>query len=283
MAIEPINGVYPRQDLTTPRRQDQQAAGPTAEAGAASTNAPGASAGQRPNFRLQQMMQAGRETSALLSTLPGPNLSFFQPPTLPPGVAAQGPAGGGSAGTQRLNAPLLETMQRGRETSAFLSTLVGPNQKAFQAPTLPAFAAPQNQAGPQANAAGAPGAAGPLETRPLATGPLASGNLPRAGASLLRAEQAGRTTSTLLSALNGTSQPGGSFVSSFAQPVVGYPSGDSLAAMRTAQEVIQAVGTSAPSEQNMRIANEAYQMEAQAQQDYTRKAAEGQGSWEWFA
>jgi rRNA processing protein Krr1/Pno1 len=53
--------------------------------------------------------------------------------------------------------------------------------------------------------------------------------------------------------------------------------------MRTAQEVIQAVGTSAPSEQNMRIANEAYQMEAQAQQDYTRKAAEGQGSWEWFA
>jgi hypothetical protein len=53
--------------------------------------------------------------------------------------------------------------------------------------------------------------------------------------------------------------------------------------MRTAQEVIQAVGTAAPTALNMRIANEAYQMEAQAQQDYTQKAVNGQSTWEWFA
>lgn len=269
MAIEPINGAYFRPDLTTSRRQDQQA-GP----GATST------VEQRPNLQLQQVMQAGRETSALLSTLPGPNRSFFQPPAPPPGISAQGPAGRGPAGTQRLNAPLLETMQTGRETSALLSALMGPNQRAFQAPTPPAFAAPQNQAGLQANAAGSAGAAGPL-----AAGPITSGNLPRAGAPFLETEQAGRVTSALLSSLTNPGRPGESAgLNTFAQPAGGVASDDPMATLRTAQEVIQAVGTASPSSLNMRIANDAYQMEAQAQRAMeNQQTPRRTGSWEWFA
>ena len=272
-----------------PRRQNAADQGATAPAVSAQASAPAAAATPlRMNAQLQQALQTGRETSALLSTLPGPNLGFFQPPAPFQGAQLQGPpaaGAGGAAGVagpgRRPNLQLMETMQTGRETSTLLSSLMGPNQRAFPAPTPPAFAASRAFAAAPAFA-GAP--AGPGGN---AAGAFAAGPLPRAGARLLETEQAGRVSSRLLSGLAAPAQPGGSFgVSTFAQPVVGYASGDSLAAMRTAEEVIQDVGSATPSAQNMRIANEAYRMESQAQQDYIRRAAGGAGGhgmWEWFA
>ncbi|MGA2764748.1 MAG: hypothetical protein ABSG17_15465 [Spirochaetia bacterium] len=281
MAIEPINAASLRPDLMAPRRQNaaDRGAAPTAVSAHASTPA-AAAPPPRMNAQLQQALQSGRETSALLSALPGPNMSFFKPPAPPlqsarlQGQPAAGAAGAAGPG-QRPNLQLMETMQTGRETSTLLSSLMGPNQRAFSAPTPPAFAASRAFAAAPAGPGGNAGA-------------VAAGPLPRAGARLLETEQAGRVSSTLLSGLTTPpAQPGGSFgVSSFAQPVVGFASGDSLAAMRTAEEVIQAVGSARPSAQNMRIATEAYRMESQAQQDYIRRAAGGaggQGMWEWFA
>ena len=242
--VDPIATIPMRPDPVAPRRQDQ----------AASQTGPFPS--PKINARLQEMMQTGRETSALLSTLPGPNLSFFQAPAAFP-----------TAPGRQLNVPLLESMQAGRETSTLLSTLMGPGQRAFAAPAPPEFA-PRREA-PRAGAQAAP-----------------AGALPPAGARLLETEQAGRETSALLSGLTPPAKPGGSFaVSAPAHGAMGYPSGDALAAMRTAQEVMQAVGTAAPSAQNMRIATEAYRMEARAQRDYIRGAAAqgGNGMWEWFA
>ena len=201
------------------------------------------------------MMQQGRETSALLSTLPGPNLSFFQPAMPPQGF------GGGQAAQGRVNAPLMEMEQQGRTASALLSPLMGQTQRTFQPPAPPVFTGQ--------NAAGAGAQAQPAGGQGMAAAPL-----PPAGARLLETEQAGRTTSTLLSGLMGSPQPAGA----------AGPTGDSLTTIRAAQEVIQAVGTTAPSAANMRIANEAYQMEAQAQQQYAQGVAgQGQGRWEWFA
>ncbi len=235
---------------------------------AARVVAPAQAARPRPNAQLLQAEQAGRETAALLSTLPGPNLSFLQPPALPPAFAAAARFTAGPG--QRLNVPLLETMQTGRETSALLSSLQGPNQRAFPAPTPPAFAAGQGAVTGAGNMAapGGPGAA-----------------LPRSGVQLLETEQAGRTTSTLLSSLMGSGPAGGVFgTSPFARPTVGEVSGSALSTMRTAEQVLQDVGTAAPSAQNMRIANEAYQMEARAQRDFaTQRAAGRPGTWEWFA
>jgi hypothetical protein len=66
--------------------------------------------------------------------------------------------------------------------------------------------------------------------------------------------------------------------------VSGGDASGALSAMRTAQEVMQAVGTAAPSAENSRIANEAYQMEARAQSDLQRgRAAAGGGTREWTA
>lgn len=293
MAIEPINGVSMRPDLTALRRQNQAVYpgdAPNDAAGGAPNNAPAtaaAAAGQRLPPQVLQMMQRGRETSALLSTLPGPNLGFFQPPAPPPGFTATGQTAGGLPGPQpRINAPLFEMEQQGRVTSALLSPLMGPNmmdqnmmgqnERVFPAPTPPAFAA-ANATGQAANPAGVmASAAGPNPGGPQAIaagGAPGSAPLPRAGAQLLETEQTGRETSALLSGLMGSTRG----------PSVGFAAGDPQAAMRTAQEVIQAVGSAAPSALNTRIANEAYQMEAQAQQQYTQKAVNGGGNWEWFA
>ena len=259
MAIEPINPAGFRPDLLSPRRQTfgtGQGAGPSAPGSAA---APATRA--LPNLQLQELIQTGRENSALLSTLPGPNLSFFQAPGPAGAGFPQGPLGGGAPGTRQLNVPLLETEQTGRVSSTLFSALMGPNRRAFQPPMPPVFAAPANGAG----------------TTPGFTGAASTAALPPAGAPLLEAEQAGRTTSTLLSGLMGPGRPpAGSF------GVSGYASGDALGAMRTAQDVLQAVSAGPPSAQDMRIANEAYRMEAQAQLDYTRGAG-GPGNWEWFA
>jgi len=115
--------------------------------------------------------------------------------------------------------------------------------------------------------------------------PAAANTLPREGARLLETEQAGRTTSTLLSGMTAPGQPAGSpRPMAFAQPAAAVGAGGALSAMRTAEEVMQAVGTATPSAQNIRIANEAYQMEAQAQRDFqTQRAARSAGTWEWFA
>jgi len=253
MPIEPINGVSLRPELLAPRRQNQT---------------------QQPNPRLQEMIQAGRSTSALLSTLPGPNLSFFQPAAPPQGVLpASGPtAGGPSAPQQRLNAPLLEMEQQGRVASVLLSPFMGQNERAFPAPS-PAVFGERNGAGLSTSAmsGGAPSSAASLT----------SARLPPAGAQLLETEQTGRTTSALLSGLAG---PGNSFGRpALMQPSVGAAGVNSLSTMRAAEEVIQAVQTTPPSPLNTRIANEAYQMETQAQQEYTRRAADGERNWEWFA
>jgi len=258
-----INGISPLTDNYAIRRQN--AVRDPEPQTAASTQA----AQPRPDARLARVMQTGRETSALLSTLAGPNLSFFPPPALPPGVQAQqglAAAGGPAAGQgQRLNVPLQEAMQTGRTTSALLSGLMGSNERAFPAPEPPAFT--QRQAAPGGVA------------------PAAANTLPREGARLLETEQAGRTTSTLLSGLMAPGQTAGSpRTMTFAQHAAANGAGQALSAMRTAEQVMQDVGTATPSMQNMRIANEAYQMEAQAQRDFqTQRLAGRAGSWEWFA
>ncbi|HVP17742.1 MAG TPA: hypothetical protein VMU36_02020 [Spirochaetia bacterium] len=252
-----INAIPPLADRFNIRRQNIPG-----DAGAA-PSAPVKTDQPRPDARLAQAMQAGRETSALLSTLPGPNLSFFQAPSplqaspRQEGFAAAGTLGAGPG--QRLNVPLQEAMQTGRETSALLSTLMGPNERAFPAPLPPAFAPQQG---------GVP--------------PAATSALPRAGAQLLETEQAGKTTSALLSGLMAPGPAGGLMgAPPLSRPSIGGVTGNALAAMRTAEQVMQAVGTAAPSAQNMRIANEAYQMETQAQREVeTRRVA---GKWEWLA
>jgi hypothetical protein len=216
--------------------------------------------------RLLEAMQTARQTSALLSTLPGPNLGFFSAPA-PPQVLAgpaataaptPGPGPYSPVGTrERLNVPLLEAMQTGRETSALLSGLMGPGQRVFPAPVPPAFAPAQQPA------AGA--------------GPAA---LPRAGVPLLEAEQQGRITSALLSGLAGPGAGAGR-ATPFARSAV---AGDPLATMRTAQEILQSIGTAPPSLQSRQIANDAYQMEVQAQRHLDAERAAGPGRrWDWFA
>jgi hypothetical protein len=272
MAIDSIYGASMRTDPLISRQRNQPAFtdnAAAAPAGTASANPAGAFTRQLPP-RVLQMMQQGRETSALLSTLPGPNLGFFQPPTTLQGFGGAAPAAGGLPAAQpRINAPLMEEELQGRTTSALLSPLMDQNRRVFQPPTPPIFAG--------GNAAGAARGAGAAGFTPQTAGAQgAAAPLPRAGAQLLETEQAGRTTSALLSGVMGFQQPAGAF---------GAPSpmaGDSLTTMRAAREVIQSVDTAAPSAANMRIANEAYQMEAQAQQQYTQGVA-GQGNWEWFA
>ena len=113
----------------------------------------------RPDTQLQEMIQAGRQTSALLSLMPGPNLGFFQAPSplqlgagkgalLAPsfGPGAFSPTGG----REQLDVPLLETMETGRETSTLLSGLTGPGARAFPAPVPPAFEPRQRTFAPPA-------------------------------------------------------------------------------------------------------------------------------------
>jgi len=268
MAIDPIFGNSIRNDLlTNPRRNQVNQADNAPAQPAASANA--AAPAQRLPPQVLQMMQQGRETSALLSTLPGPNLSFFQPAVPPQGFGGAGQTAGGALGGQpRINAPLMEMEAQGRTASALLSPLMGQNQRAFQPPTPPVFAGPTPAgAAAQAPTAGTQAAANPL---------------PPAGAQLLETEQTGRTTSTLLSGLMGPQQPAG-FLGATGPAAGPGNVGESLTAMRAAQEVIQAVGTAAPSTADMRIASEAYQMEAQAQQQYVQGVASQGPRWEWFA
>lgn len=61
-------------------------------------------------------------------------------------------------------------------------------------------------------------------------------------------------------------------------------SGDSMAAIRTAQEIMRILDLGPPSAANSRIASEAYLMEMQAQQDYqNHSSAARSGMREWFA
>jgi len=80
MAIEPISSVSQRPDAMMPRRRpqavDQQAADTSVRSEPAAQVR-----GQMPDRRLAQVMQAGRETSALLSTLSGPREGIFQAPS----------------------------------------------------------------------------------------------------------------------------------------------------------------------------------------------------------
>jgi hypothetical protein len=207
MVIGPLNSNFLRADLFAPRGQTQ-AAGPQA----VDPGVPGGTAapviGQRTYLRLQELMQTGRQDSALLSTLPGPNPSFFQAPGPAEAGFLQGPAGAGGREGRPLNMPLLEAERTGSVTSTLLSGLMAPGRPL----------------------------GGSIEASPFAQ-----------------------------------------------QPAAGFPSGDALNAMRTAQEVLQTVGVGLPSTQDMRIAVDAYRMETQAQLDYARRAAGGAVTQEWFA
>jgi hypothetical protein len=166
--------------------------------------------------------------------------------------------------------------QQERVASALLSPLMGQNEQAFPAPTPPAFGEGYHAGlSTSARSGGAPSSAASLTFSPL----------PPAGAQLLETEQMGKTTSALLSGLTGPSQAGSPFGgSTFAQPTTGTGSASSLFAMRAAEEVLQAVETTSSSLLNARIANDAYQMELQAQQEHMKVAAgTEQGNWEWFA
>jgi hypothetical protein len=230
MVVGPLNSNSLRADLFASHRQTQaagpQAAGPEAPGGTAALGI-----GRRANLQLQELMQTGRENSALLSALPGPNLSFFQAPGPAEAGFLQGAAGVGAPGGRPLNVPLLETEQTGRVTSSLFSALMGSDMRVFPAPTPPVFTEAANAAGSAAT-------------------PEA---LPPAGVQLLETEQAGRTTSTLLSGLMAPGQPPGGFIGA------------------------------SPSAQDMRIASDAYRMETQAQLDYERRVAGGPETREWFA
>ena len=96
------------------------------------------------------------------------------------------------------------------------------------------------------------------------------------------AAQTARTTQAAAAA-----QPARTTQTAVAAQPARTSAGDStsaLSAMRTAQEVMQAVGTAAPSADNSRIANEAYPMESRAQRDLQRgRAAPSGGTREWMA
>ena len=247
--IEPVSASYFRPITATPSRPDDAVAPGGAPA---SGNGPGPITRQpeptSADMRLQEEVQAGRETSALLSMLPGPNLGFYPPPSPPQFLAGReslsapafGPGAFSPSGSrERLNVPLLETLQTGRETSTLLSGLAGPGPRAFPAPTPPAFDTARGTFAPPAGA----GAAAP-------------GALPRAAAPLLEAEQQGRISSALFSALE---EPG-------------------------TREVAPTAGAALPAAPGTRFAREAYQAENQARRDQWMGDATGPARrWEWQA
>jgi len=88
--------------------------------------------------------QQERENGTLFSSLPGAAHPFFTAPDLLATAAGAGPFPAPQAGPgayspvgarERLNVPLIETMQTGRETSALLSMVMQPASRVFTAPT----------------------------------------------------------------------------------------------------------------------------------------------------
>ncbi len=130
--IGPVSGYSPGITPTAPQRSpDPRSALADAAPGLSPRSGdPGlvqqrnpASAGNglsRPNLALLEAMQAGRETSALLSSLSAPVGSLFtaafRPALTPPGQSIPQP--------QRR--ALFEAMQAGRENAALFSSLMGP-------------------------------------------------------------------------------------------------------------------------------------------------------------
>ena len=155
---------------------------------------------------------------------------------------AQEPANRGAAAqagslAKFQNPALLETLQTGRETSALLSSLSGPGDRFFRAPSPPALA-PQGQ---------------PRTQRP--------------SVALLETLQTGRETSALLSSIMAPTAGVRSPVSSgFSNPG---------AALTSAEEMLSATETGQPSAQNSRIAHDAYLMEVRAQRQLEQRALMG--------
>jgi len=174
------------------------------------------------NARLQQTMQQRRLDSAMLSTLAGPSSTFFPEAALPPvpggtgGIAAppSGPEAYSPIGVrERLNVPLLETMQEGRVSSALFSSLMTPASRFFPPPVPPVLTPPLQ--GPVAAPAGPPPAqaAGSPSAAPR-------GVIPPAATPLLEAEQQGRVASALLS---GVMRPGAEWSWEMGPPATSGP------------------------------------------------------------
>ena len=153
----------------------------------------------RPDARLQEMIQAGRQTSALLSCLPGPNLGFFQAPSplrLRPEKGLSWPRHTvrthsrqpepGRSSTSRSWRPWRQAGRPRPCSSGLTGPGRGPSRLLFRR-----LSSPDREHLPRAPATGAGAAA------------AASGTLPRASAPLLEAEQQGRISSTLFSGLAG--------------------------------------------------------------------------------
>jgi hypothetical protein len=143
------------------------------------------------------------------------------------------------------NLALQETLQAGRVSSTLLSSLMAPDGRFFRAPAPLAL--------PSAGQAGA--------QRP---------NLP-----LQEALEAGRVDSALLSGIMAPtppSRPWGSMMSTGPQST-----------LTTAEEIMGAASVGPPSVQKSRIAQEAYQMEIQAQRQIEQRALMGTDfGHEWF-
>lgn len=170
----------------------------------------------------------------------------FTSPTDTQSFRKQGASALSGAAAAARNPALLEAMQSGRETSALLSSLMGPGGRFFPAPSPAAL--------------GTPGQ--PWTQRP--------------NASLLETLQSGRKTSALLSSVMAPAagvRPPDSSV--FTNP---------QAALTSAEEILGATETGRPSIQNSRIAHDAYLMEVQAQRQLEQRALVGSvPAHEWMA
>jgi hypothetical protein len=156
--VSPINGYSPRV-VTAPSRLDSSlqpfAVGapglpsPSDEPRFAQQGNP-IQAGSRlslPNVALLETMQAGRETSVLLSSMMSPgDRAFTAPSPFPIMPRGQFPP-------RSPNVALLETMQTGRETSVLLSSMVGsaPGMRSNASPFVTRTQGENSFASPQAD------------------------------------------------------------------------------------------------------------------------------------
>ncbi len=131
--VNPLNGYSPtaRPAIYTPDVGLQPAAktgtpapaSPAAQVASTPQTGVAAPGGvSRPNAALLEAMQASRNTSALLTSLTGPDGSFF-PIRSPFATMPQNPNG-----SVRPNAALLEAFQAGRQSAALFGGLAGPGE-----------------------------------------------------------------------------------------------------------------------------------------------------------
>jgi len=174
---------------------------------------------------------------------------------------------------------VLEAQQQGRENAVLLASLPGAARPAFQLPDV----LPLSGAGSFPAPRSGPGAYSPTGARE------------RLNVALLETLQARRQTSALISAAASPAGPPYSrpAFSPF-QPLrpASAPriasAGSSLAELAAGEEITTALAAAPSNATSRRVANEAYQMELDAQQQLQqqllqRQAAGASNRWEWFA